>query len=67
MRRQSGDLRLHGLDAITGIGMIGEELRGMTAGFPLELLEEMSHLDGVVAGRIHDPGPRSVGLAFIGA
>src|ERR1017187_6111573 len=59
LRREGGDLVVHGLNAIPWIGMIAEELNACVA-LRLELAKEFGHLFGIVSGVVHDVGAHQV-------
>src|SRR6185437_7854222 len=60
------DLLLNRLHAIAGIWVVAEKLRARAA-LLLQLLEELSHRFGVVAGLPQDDGTYSIRLRFITA
>ena len=64
--RKRIDFGIDVLGAIAGVGVIGEELCGTTAGFGLDDFEELRETARVVVGFFEDIDAEEVGLLLIG-
>src|ERR1051326_3931251 len=58
------NLILDGSDTVSRIWMIGQKLRRRGAALRLELLKQLSHLNGVISSLRHRLGPVVVGFAL---